>query len=121
MLCIATTAHAGPRSGTGLGLVTCAKFNEHRTDPVMEEMFFSWAEGDMTGVNDALQDTIGKYRDLSSLPPAQQKEILRQHCLNNPNATYQDGINLLMSKMTIVPTARQDAPAYPLEQRRGAR
>jgi hypothetical protein len=87
----------------------------------MEEMFFSWAEGVMSGVNDALQDTIGKYRDLSSLPLAQQKEILRQYCLDNPNARYRDGVKLLMSKMTIVPTALPDAPAYPLQQQGGAR
>jgi hypothetical protein len=51
----------------------------------------------MSGINDALEDTVGKYRDLNSMPTAQQKEILRAFCLNRPAAKYGDAVNNLLS------------------------
>jgi hypothetical protein len=65
----------------------------------------------MSGINDALEDTIGKYRDLNSMPIVQQKEILRAFCLNRPAAKYGDAVNSLLSRLPIVPSAH--APAHP--------
>ncbi len=38
----------------------------------------------MSGINDALEDTMGKYRDLNSMSITQQKEILRAYCDDHP-------------------------------------
>jgi hypothetical protein len=116
MLCV-VTAHAEPFSSMGPGVLPCAKFVElHRANPSIEDDFFVWAQGFMSGLNDALEDTIGKYRDLKSLPTAQQKQVLRAYCYSNPAAVYRDGINVLFSQMTIVPSTLKDAPRRPLRQ-----
>jgi hypothetical protein len=78
----------------GMGTATCVQFaTEYRADAGIEQRFFDWAQGLMSGINDALEDTMGKYRDLNSMPIAQQKEILRAYCDDHPAATYRNGIN----------------------------
>jgi hypothetical protein len=66
------------------------------------------------GINDALEDTMGKYRDLNSMPIAQQKGILRAYCDDHPAATYRNGINALMNYLTIAPS--ELPPDYRLQQ-----
>ena len=74
----------------------------------------------MSGINDALEDTIGKYRDLHSIPLEDQQLHLQANCLTHPALLYREGIKGLMSLMAITPTTYKDAPAYPV-QRRGTR
>jgi hypothetical protein len=63
----------------GIETATCVQFAaEYRAD------------------NDALEDTMGKYRDLSSMSIAQQRQILRAYCYDHPAATYRNGINALI-------------------------
>jgi len=76
----------------GIGTATCLQFaTAYRADAGIEQRFFDWAQGLMLGINDALEDTMGKYRDLNSMPIAQQKEILRAYCDDHPAATYRNG------------------------------
>jgi hypothetical protein len=111
VLCIATTAHAESFSSMGIGMLTCAQFNErYRAAPAIEQDFFAWAQGLMSGINDALEDTIAKYRDLHSLSTDQQKQILRAFCAKNPASRYRDGVNVLLSSMTMVPSTVAPAP-----------
>jgi hypothetical protein len=111
LLCV-TTAHGEPFSTMGIGALTCAQFFErYRSDPAIEDRFFDWAQGFMSGLNDALEETVGKYRDLKSIPTAQQKQILRAFCSNNAAAGYRDGINFLLARLTVVPsTTRTPLP-----------
>jgi hypothetical protein len=45
----------------GIGTATCVQFaTEYRADAGIEQRFFDWAQGLMSGVNDALEDTVGK-------------------------------------------------------------
>jgi hypothetical protein len=128
-LAAATTAHAEPASNMGPGMMTCADFNqlykaatlvrELNADPVapravkdLEDYYFSWAQGFMSGLNDAFEGSISRYRDLRSVSLAQQKQSLRAFCLQNPASKYRDGINALLNVMTIVPST--DAPSYPV-------
>jgi len=54
----------------GIGTATCVQFvAEFRADAEIEQRFFDWAQGLMSGINDALEDTMGKYRDLTSPEP----------------------------------------------------
>jgi hypothetical protein len=116
LLC-AVTAHAEPFSTMGIGMVTCAQFVEmYRADPATEDQFFAWTQGFMSGINDALEDTVGKYHDLKSIPIAQQKQILRAFCFSNVAANYRDGINVLLNRLTIVPSTLKGAPAHPLKR-----
>jgi hypothetical protein len=111
------TAHAEPFSNMGVGAQTCAQFVAYyRADAATEQRFFDWAQGLMSGINDALEDTVGKYRDLNSMPIAQQKEILRAFCLNRPTAKYGDAVNSLLSRLPVVPSTLKGAPAHPLQR-----
>jgi hypothetical protein len=114
LLC-AGIAHAESFSTMGVGAQTCAQFVAYyRADAGIEQRFFDWAQGLMSGINDALEDTVGKYRDLNSMPIAQQKEVLRAFCISHPASAYRDGINSLLSRLPIVPSTLRGAPAYPL-------
>jgi hypothetical protein len=98
----------------GIGTKTCAEFVEHcRANPVAEDVYFEWAQGFMSAINDALEDTAGKYRDLNSLPLTQQKQLLRAFCNKNATAGYKDAIGYLLSRLTWVPTTLPNAPLYP--------
>src|SRR5215472_7972217 len=98
-LLYAGIAYAEPFSTMGVGAQTCAQFVAYyRADAASEQRFFDWAQGLMSGINDALEDTVGKYRDLNSMPIAQQKEILKAFCISHPTAKYRDGINGLLSR-----------------------
>jgi hypothetical protein len=107
--------HGEPLSSMGIGTATCVQFvTEYRADAGNEQRFFDWAQGLMSGINDALEDTMGKYRDLNSMPITQQKQILRAYCDDHPAATYRNGINALMNYLTIAPS--ELPPGYPLQQ-----
>ena len=114
LLCTGTV-HGEPLSSMGIGTATCLQFaTEYRADDGIEQRFFDWAQGLMSCINDALEDTMGKYRDLNSMPIPQQKEILRAYCDDHPAATYRNGINALMNYLTIAPS---ELPLdYPLQQ-----
>jgi hypothetical protein len=114
LLCTGTV-QGEPLSSMGIGTATCVQFaTEYRADAGIEQRFFDWAQGLMSGINDALEDTMGKYRDLNSMPIAQQKEILRAYCDDHPAAMYRNGINALMNYLTIAPS--ELPPGYPLQQ-----
>jgi hypothetical protein len=124
-----TAAHAEPASNIGPGMMPCSDFNqlykaatlvrELNADPAapravkdLEDYYFSWAQGFMSGINDALEGSISKYRDLRSVSVDQQKQSLRAFCLQNPASKYRDGINFLLNVMIIVPSTQ--APAAPV-------
>jgi hypothetical protein len=114
-----TTAAAEPFAQMGPGsVINCAKFNEVSKYPELEGLVFAWTQGYMSGLNDALQDTIGKFRDLRTYAIDQQKLILRDYCFKHPAAKYLDAVNDLMSDLTIVQSTLPNAPQYPLRQRR---
>ena len=101
----AATAHAETSAIMGPGAVLCAEFNRgyRATGKRIEDHFFTWAQGFMSGVNDALYDTVG-YRDLRSLSIAQQKQSLRAFCLQNPASQYRGAIPPLLKSMKIIPS-----------------
>jgi hypothetical protein len=47
--------HGEPLSSMGIGTATCVQFaTEYRADAGIEQRFFDWAQGLMSGINDAL-------------------------------------------------------------------
>lgn len=110
-------AQAEPLSSMGVGVLTCEKFLAYyQADPSVEERFFDWAQGFMSAINDAAEDTVAKYRDLHSMPLDQQKALLRTFCTTHPTAPYRDGINAVLNRLTVVPSNLPSAPAYPLKR-----
>ena len=58
LLCTGTV-QGEPLSSMGIGTATCVQFaTEYRADAGIEQRFFDWAQGLMSGINDALEDTM---------------------------------------------------------------
>jgi hypothetical protein len=119
MLCMGTAAHAEPSFYRGAGLLLCARFNQQLNATKVkatatENYYFAWAQGYMSGLNETLEATIGRYRDLNSVSTDYQKQSLRTFCAKNPASMYREGIGALLNAMTEVHSTR--APAYPVER-----
>src|SRR6516165_11258967 len=82
MLCMGTAAHAEPSFYRGAGLLLCARFNQQLNATKVkatatENYYFAWAQGYMSGLNETLEATMGRYRDLNSVSTDNQKQSLR--------------------------------------------
>jgi hypothetical protein len=114
-----TAAHAEPSFYMGAGLLPCARFNQqlHATKlkaTATENYYFAWAQGYMSGLNETLEATIGRYRDLNSVSTDYQKQNLRTFCAKNPASMYREGIGALLNAMTEVHSTR--APVDPVQR-----
>jgi hypothetical protein len=87
----------------GPGTVSCAKFAEaYRNSPTnVENLFFAWAEGMMSGVNTAALEALGKYRDLSAMTIKEQQAYLRDYCDQHPLADYSEAVRGLFEKLPL--------------------
>jgi hypothetical protein len=72
----------------GPGTVSCADFGQACRDDRKgaENLFFSWAQGFMSGLNTELLER--GEADLNKLSVAEQKELLRSYCEAHPRAAY---------------------------------
>ena len=116
LLAATAPAFAEPFSKMGAGVTTCANFNEASKNPALEETVFAWTQGYMSGINDALEDTIAKFRDLHTYSTNQQKLILHDYCFKHPKAIFLDAVNALMSDLTIAQSTLPNAPLHPLNR-----
>ena len=86
----------------GDGVLSCAEFaNRYRANPDSEDRFFDWAQGFMSGINDALASSGYNVRVLNSISTNQRKQILRAVCAGNPLLLYRDGIPKVLNAMTV--------------------
>lgn len=93
-------AHADDGIVGGAGAFTCGEFGKaYKEDPESEHMFFTWAQGFMSGMNAA--GGFGYIRDLGSKPVADQEEYLRDYCHNNPLTTYAKGVSKLYATLKV--------------------
>jgi hypothetical protein len=90
-------------AGTGVGNHSCAQFAKfYRTDPsptITELIFFSWAQGFMTGWNVAQSDQKDLKVNLSAMKPEEQKKYLRDYCDKHPLKNYVDGVVALIQQI----------------------
>jgi hypothetical protein len=87
----------------GAGAVSCAEFARmYQGDPVhVEDAFFSWAQGFMSGINLAAVTTQRPTRDLAGVA-TDQRRALRTYCANNPLRTYVDGVTEFYAKLPFI-------------------
>src|ERR1700722_6199839 len=83
---------------SGSGTMSCAEgtgaLQQHPED---ENLFFSWAQGFMSGLNtDSLKHG---ETDLNSLPLDAQKQFVRSYCKEHPRAAYFEAVFKLFDKM----------------------
>jgi hypothetical protein len=90
------------KENMGIGVLSCAEFvKQYRANPDIESDFFEWAQGFMSGINDALASTAHVIRVLNSISVDRQKQILRAFCASHPTLPYRDGISDLLNEMTL--------------------
>jgi hypothetical protein len=96
---------------TGVGMSPCSEVVQYyRTNPNpagVELVFFSWAEGFMTGWNVASADQKDLKIDLSMMNTDDQKKYMREYCEHHPTKKYIDGIVALMGQ---IKHARTESP-----------
>jgi hypothetical protein len=90
-------------SAMGFGTSTCAMFNNSYRG--LEETYFVWAQGFMSGMNFALSidPTGGRYADLSAKSISEQKTYIRLYCHNHPSDAYLQAVLNLYSELPFAP------------------
>ena len=83
---------------SGSGTMSCAEvtgaLQQHPGD---ENLFFSWAQGFMSGLNtDLLKHG---ETDLNSLPVDAQKQFVRSYCKEHPHAPYFEAVFKLFDEL----------------------
>jgi hypothetical protein len=98
-----------PRAGFaypvhGVGSLSCAEFAKmYQGAPENAELvFFSWAQGFMSGLNMAAMANQTRTRDLAGIM-VDQKRALRTYCANNPLKNYMDGVIEYYGKLPVSP------------------
>ena len=92
----------------GTGTVSCADFGAaYRENPkTNENLFFSWAQGFMSGLNTDLLPN--RATDLHGLPMETQKQAIRTYCNAHPRAAYFEAVFKLFDRMR----HEQGLPSY---------
>ena len=91
----ATQASADDTDKTGIaegaGTYTCGEFGRfYANDPSSEKLFFSWAQGFMTGVNLSISGQTGNHKNLDTKSSDDQMTDIRRYCDAHPLGFYLD-------------------------------
>jgi hypothetical protein len=83
-------SQAAEIAAQGAGILTCRQFaNMYRGHPELaENVFFTWAQGFMTGVNYAKIAAHGKSANLGAMTTAKQKSYIRSYCDSHPSELF---------------------------------
>jgi hypothetical protein len=96
MLASPTPAAADAAAGQGVGTYTCAEAVQAvRRDRQLDLIYFSWAQGWMTGWNLARMNEDKPTADLNSRPLADQRSFIKVYCEQNPQGLYMDAVHEL--------------------------
>ena len=85
----------------GSGARTCATFtNDYATNPALTEpIYFAWAQGYMSALNDERLRTRNHYRNLAAMGIETLASALRQYCDNHPRAYYLQAVHDLYESL----------------------
>jgi len=95
MILTASVAPAQERPATvaGAGVFTCAQFAQYyKQDSDNEGVYFTWAQGFMSGLNFAIFIRGGLYKDLAALSNEQQQTDIRNYCDQHPLVQYREAV-----------------------------
>jgi hypothetical protein len=100
---VITQAHGVESAASGAGAERCAVFtqNYQRLHRQTEDLYFTWAQGFMSGVNDVGLVTGQPIRDLNSVPISDQESQIRQYCEAHPLASYDQAVMQLYSSLKV--------------------
>jgi hypothetical protein len=86
-------------AGGGVGIYPCAEFTKVRDKPDLEVLFFTWAQGFLTGWNMGVPNDTGLSVEFSKLNRDEQKHFIREYCEANPTKRYLESVIALMAKL----------------------
>lgn len=78
----------------GVGAKTCGIFaSNYLINPKLaDDVYHSWAQGFMSGLNYAKVAAAGDSRDLSAMPTDEQMARIKKYCNERPLADYVDAV-----------------------------
>jgi hypothetical protein len=77
----------------GQGAHTCAQFTaDYKSDPFAEDVYFSWAEGFMSGLNKQTLLDMGQSRDVATRTTGSKERSLRDYCDQHPSDNYAQAV-----------------------------
>jgi hypothetical protein len=89
-------ASAEPAAGQGLGTYTCGEAAQAiRHDRQLDLLYFSWAQGWMTGWNVAQMNANQPTADLNSRSLEDQRDFVKAYCALHPSGLYMDAVHQL--------------------------
>jgi hypothetical protein len=96
---------AEPIELAGVGLKTCGQFaQDYRNNPdIAEALYFTWAQGFLSGVNMLAKGKGSVTRDLASISVEEQKSWMRHYCNEHPLERYYTGALNLSGKLQQLP------------------
>jgi hypothetical protein len=100
----ATAASYNPLA-VGLGMTSCAQFIAKAHSPAVEDNYFEWAQGNMTGRNAMFGFTNTGPKDLMGIPFKDQKALIRDYCIKHPIAEYEVAVSAVF--FSLPPIKRQ--------------
>ena len=78
----------------GVGAKTCGIFaSNYLINPKLaDDLYHSWDQGFMSGLNYAKVEATGDSRDLSAMPTEEQMAHIKKYCNARPLADYVDAV-----------------------------
>jgi hypothetical protein len=88
----------------GIGSVTCGKFaaDFKKLPDTAENLYFTWAQGFMTGQNIFNVSSGSGARNLGATPVEEQEAFLRQYCNDHPLLFYWQGVLTLYLTLPVL-------------------
>ena len=78
---------------TGLGTTSCDQFTKSvLSSPRMEDSYFEWAQGYMTGMNSMFGFSKTLPKDLTAMKFSVQKNVIRNYCKSHPLDLYEGAV-----------------------------
>ena len=103
VLVASSGAKAQQYNRMGAGTKSCAVFaRTYKDKPKTAEMiYFSWAQGYMSGINAAAGTNNKDVRpaNLNAMPVTAQQRYIRDFCARNPLKDYRDAVDALLAEI----------------------
>jgi hypothetical protein len=95
-----SAAFAEPAAGLGVGTYTCAEAARAvRNDKELDLIYFSWAQGWMTGWNLAQMNAELPTVDLNARSLPDQRAFIKSYCASHGDGLYMDAVHQLYLSM----------------------
>jgi hypothetical protein len=102
---LALTDNAGAASDIyNLGKSTCGKYLEQNRVNAQhaDDMFFSWANGYLSGMNEAIASTGQPRHDLGATSAESKAKFIQDYCKEHPLGDYLNSVLALMRSLPLV-------------------